>query len=53
MGIRHRRTDGGASWVPQLGNIGYNLLGVYFINSNTGIVVGDGGTILRTITGRD
>ena len=44
-------TDGGATWVEQNRKTGYELRDVFFINSGTGVIVGDQGTILRTTTG--
>jgi photosystem II stability/assembly factor-like uncharacterized protein len=49
VGTILRTTNGGTIWTSQLG--GNNLLGVFFIDSNTGTTVGEDGTILRTTNG--
>ncbi|GAG37063.1 unnamed protein product, partial [marine sediment metagenome] len=36
----HKTTDGGINWVAQTGSSSYQLLDVYFVDSNTGFVVG-------------
>ena len=45
--------DGGATWTNQMGSLGSTTMfkGVYFVNSTTGWVVGENGTILKTTTG--
>ena len=40
-----------AQWVKQESGTTKNLYGVYFTDANTGTVVGDSGTILRTTNG--
>src|SRR4029434_2091711 len=49
-GTIHRTTDGGQSWTPQTTQA-TGLLGVYFVDANTGTVVGNDGAILRTTDG--
>jgi photosystem II stability/assembly factor-like uncharacterized protein len=46
-----RTTDGGATWQPQISSSNRALLGVFFIDANTGWAVGEAGTILHTTTG--
>lgn len=48
----YKTTDGGVNWVKQTQSLTANQLnGVFFINSNTGWAVGDGGVILYTTNG--
>jgi photosystem II stability/assembly factor-like uncharacterized protein len=42
-----RTTDGGQNWIAQTSQA-TGLLGVYFIDANAGIVVGNDGVILKT-----
>jgi photosystem II stability/assembly factor-like uncharacterized protein len=44
-------TDAMAQWVTQNSGITKNLSSVYFKDANTGYVVGDSGTILKTTDG--
>ena len=46
-----RTTDGGATWTKQFIGTSNDLIGVSFTDANTGTVVGQGGTIMRTTTG--
>jgi photosystem II stability/assembly factor-like uncharacterized protein len=46
-----RTTDGGATWIGQASRTSYPLIGVFFIDDDTGTAVGEGGAILRTING--
>jgi photosystem II stability/assembly factor-like uncharacterized protein len=50
-GLILKTVDGGNNWVKQTSGISKVLLSVFFTNDNIGYVVGDGGTILKTITG--
>ena len=50
IGTILKTTNGGATWTSQLSGTIYRLYSVYFTNFNTGYAVGDGGTILKTIT---
>ena len=49
----HATTDGGNSWddIAATAEVGQWLRGVYFLDSQEGVVVGDGGAILKTTTG--
>src|ERR1035438_9811671 len=40
-----------AQWTPLMSGTTNSLNSVYFINTNTGYVAGDSGTILKTING--
>jgi photosystem II stability/assembly factor-like uncharacterized protein len=44
-------TDGGDTWTPQVSGTTVSLNAVCFVDTNTWIVVGDAGTILRTADG--
>ena len=44
-------TDGGTSWEEQISSAIYPLRSVYFINENTGWVIGELGLILKTTNG--
>lgn len=46
-----KTTDSGLNWENQEIDIPQVLLSVYFVNKDTGYVVGNGGTILRTKNG--
>jgi hypothetical protein len=46
-----KTTDGGISWNSQTSGTGTLLNSVYFLDEDTGWVVGSGGTILKTING--
>jgi hypothetical protein len=43
--------NGGATWEAQRSRTDQNLFGVYFVNAQTGWVVGAAGTILATLNG--
>ena len=43
-----RTTNGGTNWTPQTSGTTKELNGVFFTDTNNGIVVGEFGTILRT-----
>ena len=42
--------DGGKNWNSQKSGITSNLNAVFFTDANTGYIVGDNGTILKTTT---
>ena len=42
-----KSTNGGVQWMIQNSSVTANLNGLAFIDANTGIIVGDGGTVLR------
>ena len=46
-----RTTDGGLTWTSVYSGTGAGLFGVSFVDRDTGIAVGDRGTILRTTDG--
>ena len=46
-----KTTDGGATWISQIGGMETDLNGVYFTDANTGWVVGNDGFIFHTVTG--
>jgi len=46
-----RTIDGGLTWSPQVRATTQNLHGISFGANNTGVAVGEQGTILRTMTG--
>ena len=46
-----RTSDGDATWTLQSSRTADYLSGVSFVDANTEIAVGGGGTILRTNTG--
>lgn len=46
-----KTTNAGASWTSQKSGTVYPLYSVYFPDVRTGYAVGDGGVILKTITG--
>ena len=46
-----RTTNGGETWTRQISDTTSWLSGVYFINTNNAIVVGENGTILHTTNG--
>jgi photosystem II stability/assembly factor-like uncharacterized protein len=46
-----RTPDGGQTWTPQGGHTASRLNGVFFVNDQRGWVVGQNGTILRTLSG--
>jgi photosystem II stability/assembly factor-like uncharacterized protein len=47
----YRTSDGGNTWYPQIAPTTNRMYGVEFINSYTGFIVGDNGTILYTTNG--
>ena len=51
IGTILKTTNGGATWTSQTSGTIYRLYSVYFTDVNTGYAVGDGGIILKTITG--
>ena len=49
MGTIFRTVDGGATWTQQTSGVTVELYGMSFTSTNVGTIVGDGGTILKTI----
>lgn len=56
-GVIYRTTDGGQNWTEQRSRIGTfadkQFNDVFFVDANTGIVVGDKGVVLRTESAGD
>lgn len=46
-----KTTDGGNTWYPILTNVTSGLNSVYFSDSESGLVFGEGGVLLKTTTG--
>jgi photosystem II stability/assembly factor-like uncharacterized protein len=46
-----KTTDGGSEWLDQISGTTNGLNSVYFTDANTGYIVGDDGTILKTTNG--
>jgi len=46
-----KTTDAGLNWIRQISNTNIYISDIYFLNENTGWVVGDSGLILKTTTG--
>jgi hypothetical protein len=51
MGVMIKTEDAGENWQLLHGPTGNNLFDIYFTDYQTGWVVGDGGTILKTNSG--
>ena len=47
----YKTADGGVTWTAQISGVGWNLIGVDFVDSQNGWAVGVSGTVLRTADG--